>query len=338
VKSFRQVVLRLTAFAVAVALISLMIVQAIERPVPGPTVTYNGLFTNAFGLRPNADVRIRGVQVGKVDAVELHDGKIARVRFTLQNEYTLSSVDTIAIKFQNLTGQRYLAIVQGSTPGEPMDSAKDISTDHTIPAFDITTLFNGLRPLMKSFDPSVFNRLATNVLALVEGSDGSGVGAILDDLAKLASYASDRSAVLKVLMTNFGRVAEVLGNRARYLSPVIAFTNVLFGQLSDKVETFRYVYVQGERVFSRINDLLNQISTLMLGGDDDNELDRRLHEVIPDTTVLVESLKSIPALIDGLERAIPSKNVDLDCSKGNAQMPDGAAVLLQGQPVTLCNP
>src|SRR5690606_30212622 len=94
--------------------------QLVQRPVDGHTVTYTALFTDANGLRIGDDVRLYGVQVGKVEALDL-DGVLARARFTVQRDRPVFTNSTVAIKYQNLTGFRYLEIVQPENPDAQRD-------------------------------------------------------------------------------------------------------------------------------------------------------------------------------------------------------------------------
>ena len=66
-----QAVRRLLLVLAVVILAVYTIVQAINRPVAGELVSYQAEFTDVFGLRESGDVRVRGVQVGKISEITL---------------------------------------------------------------------------------------------------------------------------------------------------------------------------------------------------------------------------------------------------------------------------
>ena len=63
------------------------------NPSAATTRTYNAEFTDVSGLNDGADVRVRGVRVGKVQTIELKrsdDGRsIAAVRLTLDRRFSI---------------------------------------------------------------------------------------------------------------------------------------------------------------------------------------------------------------------------------------------------------
>ncbi|MBN7461195.1 MCE family protein, partial [Mycobacteroides abscessus subsp. abscessus] len=61
----------LTAIVAVAVVLTLIIVNALRTPVNGPVRHYDALFTDASGLIVGNDVRISGVQVGKVEKIHL---------------------------------------------------------------------------------------------------------------------------------------------------------------------------------------------------------------------------------------------------------------------------
>ena len=106
-----EAIRRLLVMAAVAILALYTVVQAINRPVAGDKETYRAEFTDVFGLRANSDVRVRGVQVGKVVGIDLQKSGTALITFTVASDERLTEEDRLAIRFQNLVGQRYLGIV-----------------------------------------------------------------------------------------------------------------------------------------------------------------------------------------------------------------------------------
>ena len=61
----------LTAFLLVSALLIWMVRVTLQRDVSGDTHSYSAVFSDVSGLRVGDDVRIAGVQVGRVDSIDI---------------------------------------------------------------------------------------------------------------------------------------------------------------------------------------------------------------------------------------------------------------------------
>lgn len=324
------------------------IVQAINRPVSGDVQTYRAEFTDVFGLRENGDVRVRGVQVGKVVDISLQRSGVARVEFTVRSRDRLTDQDELAIRFQNLVGQRYLAILR---PGEearadsgeavpapgtatPLDPDVLIPADRTSGSFDITRLFNGLRPILQGADPAVFNTFADNMIKLLQGEDGVGVGDVLGDVEKLSAFASDKSQMIRVILTNLGVVADQLQGKSSIIENLMGNMEMLFNTLEGNLELLKGAFGEGARVFPPIVEVMKSTFDLSLGGHD--HVRDRLMELIPDTDALAASISVVPSLMAAVNGSLDQLNGRPHCSHGQVPLPPMGEVLIGGKKVTLC--
>ncbi|SIK09200.1 Putative Mce family protein [Mycobacteroides abscessus subsp. abscessus] len=205
----------LTAIVAVAVVLTLIIVNALRTPVNGPVRHYDALFTDASGLIVGNDVRISGVQVGKVEKIHL-DGKNARITFNVLTDHPLYQNTTVAIRYQSLVGQRYVEIAQAPTPSAPLAAGTTIPLGQTIPSFDIAKLFNGFRPIFETLDPAQFNRLTENILQLIQG-DERGIGPILRDIDAVLKLSVDRQAALQTIITNLGDISKDLGGTSDQL-------------------------------------------------------------------------------------------------------------------------
>ena len=121
----------LAAFVSVILLI--VIANEIQQPIKAATRTYNAEFTDVSGLNDGADVRVRGVRVGKVQAIELKrsdDGRsVAAVRLTLDKRFSIVPASRLAVKYQALTGLRYID-VQNATEGGAVGNSNNQCADN----------------------------------------------------------------------------------------------------------------------------------------------------------------------------------------------------------------
>ncbi|MGA4791320.1 MlaD family protein [Nocardia sp. AB354] len=333
-KSLTAVTWRLALFTAVMLVLVTVIVQAIQRPVGGTVDHYTALFTDANGLASGADVRMFGVQVGKVDSVTLDAGNKARVRFTVRHDRPVYDTSTLAIRYQSLTGQRYVDVRQPDRPGTQLAAGTTVGVDHTTPSFDITTLFNGLKPVLAEFSPEALNQFTSSMLAVVQG-DGEGIGPALDAIDKLSGYVTDRQAVISVLIHNMRIAADQLGGRSPEAVTLLDGLVHVFVVLRQKMDGVVELAVTGPPVLKPLDELA---ATLGLTPGADPDFDTALRAAFPDPQAAVNLLGRLPGLLQSLNDQLPAANpaAPSPCSKGNAPVPAALQVLIAGQRISVC--
>ncbi|GAA3711973.1 MlaD family protein [Gordonia hankookensis] len=330
-RSIPSLVLRVGAFALAMLLILFAVLRTIERPVADATDNYTALFTDANGLHPGDDVREFGVAVGNVTTIDLA-GDTARVVFTMKPSQQLSVGAKLAIRYQNLTGQRYLDIQQSSPViGGIRRSGSTIGTDHTVPSFDITTLFNGLQPVLADLSPADLNKFTGSMLAVVQGN-GAGIGPALDAIEKLSTYTTDRQAVISTLVRNLSVVSEQIGGKSGHAVALIEELTTLFKNLEAKLPGLIDFAAQIPPVLDPLDHIMGEIG---LVGDPNQPLDGLIDRAFPDPKTAIGALNRLPGFLQSLAGLAPTSG-QLTCSKGQASPGHEIEVLLGGQRITLC--
>lgn len=330
----RQAAIRLALVLVAVIAIVALIVQAIQRPVEGSTTRYQAVFGDVFGLRENSDVRLRGVQIGKITAISVSDDYQAVVDLTVQDDYRLRESDQLLVKMQNLTGQRYLELELGDGDSPELDPGQPVT--NTVDSFDITTVFNGLRPLLREADPAVYNSLATNVVALVEGSETSTTP-VLQDIATLATYAEDRSLLMSTILDNLTALDDQLRGRSGNLQNILEVFHSIFTPLVTRLGEFLELVELGAIEFTQIGETVDLLSRIGLGATDrHDDFIRRTDESYADPAPVIEAYRRLPGILGGINAMIPESDPQLQCSSGGVPVPIEAEVLLEGRQLVVC--
>ncbi|WP_019931062.1 MlaD family protein [Nocardia sp. BMG111209] len=323
---------RLGLFAVVMVLVLTVVCTAIKRPVSGPTEAHDALFTDANGLKVGDDVRLYGVQVGKVGGLRL-DGTLARVRLSLKTNTPVYDNSKLAIRYQNLTGQRYVDLQQQAQPGARLAAGATVGTDHTVPSFDVTSMFNGLKPVLATISPEEINQFSAGMVALIEG-DGSGVGPALDAIEKLASYVEDRQQVIGTLIHNMSDLSDKVGGRVHYLVPLLARLTDVFQGLQQNIGGLAQFAMAAPSVLGPLDSLFTA-----LGLDTGSDVDALIRNLFPDPQEAVDVLGKLPGLLAGVDAATPHGPAGwkAQCSKGAAEVPPVLRVLISGQQVAICN-
>ncbi|GAB2677745.1 MlaD family protein [Nocardia goodfellowii] len=324
---------RLVVFAGVMMVVLALVLTAIKRPVDGDTHAHDALFLDANGLKAGDDVRMYGVQVGKVERISLAGVK-AKVRLTVRDSTPVYDNSVLAIRYQNLTGQRYIDLQQQPNPGLRLADDATIGTDMTIPSFDVTSLFNGLKPVLATMSPESVNKFTENMLAVLQG-DGNGLGPAMESIAELSKYVGDRQQVIGTLVKNMSDIADRVGGRVHYLVPLLARLTDIFVSLQDNIGGLARFAMTAPSVLGPVDRLL---STLGLDQDGAADLDAQIRRLFPDPQQAVEVFGKLPGLLDAVDNALPHTVAGWkpQCSKGSAEVPAPLRVLIAGQQVSIC--
>jgi phospholipid/cholesterol/gamma-HCH transport system substrate-binding protein len=324
---------RLAISLVLASVVLILVANVITQPVAVDTRSYTAEFTDASGLHLDADVRVRGVRVGKVHSIELQrhgDQSIAAVGFTLDKRYGVVSDTRLAIKYQALTGVRYVDVVKPSEAYSTADIVAHVSTQMTQPSFDITTLFNGLQPVIATLSPEELNTFAANAVSYLSG-DGRGLAPMLDSIHKLTAFVSDRQQVIATLMHNLEEVAGAVGGQSKGLIQILEWLNIPLDSALSVLDEFRKCLLYGPVFTTEVTRLLRNVG-FQYGEDMDGALDRAFTNV----DNFIEAIKLVPVMYDNVPPASQT-GAPLPCSRGRAQLPATMDVLVNGQKVVLCN-
>ncbi|MFW0787845.1 MCE family protein [Gordonia sp. CPCC 206044] len=329
-KSTMGLLLRLGAFAVVMVLVLFAVLRTIERPVENADREYRALFTDVSGLYAGDDVREFGVAIGKVTDVSL-SGTQAKVTFDVARDRPLGAGTTLAIHYQNLTGQRYLDIRPPARPGPPLPESATLGTAQTTPSFDITTLFNGLQPVLAEMSPAEVNKFSGSLLAVVQG-DGNGIGPALDAIGELSKYTSDRQRVIGALVGNLREISDHIGGRSGNLTTLLTQLTELFVALQQKLPGLISFANEIPPVLDPLDDMMEQIG---LTGDPNQPLDKLITRAFPDPKRSIETLNRLPGLLQSLSSMVPDAG-KFSCRNGAAQTDPQVQVLLQAERITIC--
>ncbi|MBF9520902.1 mammalian cell entry protein [Mycobacteroides chelonae] len=223
----------LVVFLVMATVLTWLVYVTLRRDVRGSTVPYAAMFTDVFGLREGDDVRIAGVRVGRVEGVEL-SGTLAKVSFAVQDDQRLPDSTTASVTYQNIVGQRYLALAQGhSGSGALLAPGGVIPVERTEPSFDIGTLLNGYEPLFAVLDPAQVNNLTQAVIGSLQG-DTAAFATLVDQTSTLTKIFTGRDDALDHVIGSLDSVVGSLAAQNKDFEAAIAATRQVVGQFDSR--------------------------------------------------------------------------------------------------------
>lgn len=221
------------AFAAGALLLTMLVAGTLVGG-SGPTQSYQAIFRDASGLIPGDDVRIAGVRVGKVQAVDL-DGANARVTFSVARDQRVYANSMATIEFLNLLGTRYVdltALPGGGSQQPALPPGSTLGLSHTREGLDLTAIFNAFRPLFDAIRPAAINELATNVVQVLQGQ-GPNLRDLSEQTAVLTQNLVDRDQIIGSVMTNLTAVLETLDEHRKEFRSTVHELNDLTDVIAD---------------------------------------------------------------------------------------------------------
>lgn len=210
-----------------------MVFATLERGAAGPTTTYAAMFTDILGLTPGDDVRVAGVRVGRVDKIEL-EGTLAKVTFRVQRSQPLYTNTIASVTYQNVIGQRYLALSQGPDGARtPLPDHGLIPQQRTNPSFDISYLLNGFEPLFTQLDPEQVDNLTTAIVQALQG-DSSSILVLTTQASALAETLAGPDQVLGELIGNLNQLMTNLAAQNTNLQNMIRQSRAVMAELANR--------------------------------------------------------------------------------------------------------
>ncbi|CPR13252.1 virulence factor Mce family protein [Mycobacterium bohemicum DSM 44277] len=334
-RSVTRSVVWLTIFTSIAVVCALIVLTALRSPVTGAVSRYTAAFSDVSGLYAGDDVRISGVQVGKVETIRL-DGRIAKVDFTAQNDHPVYANTVAAVRYQTLLGQRYVELVQPAKPDRRLPAGGNIPLGQTIPSFDVAKLFNGFRPIFQTLDPAQFNLLGENLLRLIQG-DESGIGPFLHDLDVISKLAVDRQAVITAVIRNLSAISQDLGGRSQQLFHLIATLNDVLTEFNSSAQEFRNSLDKGLPILRTTTHILQYIERIFDGSTVPlYDLSSRMW---PQTSTIIAGLSLVPSLIEGIRDSLVDDKPatpTFTCSHGEVTLPGIGEVSFAQQNLVVC--
>ena len=195
--------------------------------------SYSAVFSNVSGLKGGNFVRIAGVEVGKVSDLKLREGRDRPCRLRDRQGLRLTEGTKASVRYENLIGDRYLALEDGPGPPRRLSAKSTIPLARTSPALDVDALIGGFRPLFRALDPDQVNALSGQLLRVFQGQ-GATISSVLGETSALTTTLANRDKLIGDVITNLNVVLHTFGTRDKEFSDGLDKLSQLVGALSER--------------------------------------------------------------------------------------------------------
>ncbi|CDQ42495.1 MCE family protein [Mycolicibacterium neoaurum] len=185
----------------------------------GSNNTFRAEFASVSRLKTGQDVRIAGIAVGSVKNIAI-EGDHATVTFTVDKRQQLYTSTRAAIRYLNLTGDRYLEILAGPGDLVKLPAEATIPRSNTVPALDLDALLGGLRPVLKGLDAAKLNTVSNAIIELLQGKGGT-LSTVLATTADFTRTIASRDQLIDQTIDNLTTVLAAADHRSTELNTSI---------------------------------------------------------------------------------------------------------------------
>jgi phospholipid/cholesterol/gamma-HCH transport system substrate-binding protein len=226
-------------------------------------------------------------------------GNVAEVSFTVDGDVPLETSVRAKIRYRNLVGQRYVALTEGPGGAGRLERDGLIPLSQTTPALDLTVVFNGFRPLFTGLTPDDVNRLAFEIIQVLQGEGGT-MASLLRRTASLTTTLADRDAVIGRVITNLNAVLGTLAQRDANLDEtIVALQQFVSGLSADRAAIGTAVASIGD-LASATGSLLHDVRPDL--AQDVTLLNKLTGTLNDNTQVIEDTLQRLPDRYAALTR------------------------------------
>lgn len=209
-RAFRATVIKLGTFIVVMLLVLAGLVVVFSKYQSGGSNTYSAMFASASAMKSGSSVQIAGIEVGTVKSIELTEDNEAHVEFTVNENYRLPESARALIRYENLTGDRYLELQPGNGDlNTAMAPGSEIPIDRTEPALDLDKLLGGFKPLFRTMNADEIDKLSSALIAVFQGQGGS-LNSLLANTASFTDEIADRDELIGSVIDNLNKTLGTL--------------------------------------------------------------------------------------------------------------------------------
>ena len=167
------------------------------------TYSVSAEFNDASGVFKGDDVKLAGVDVGRVTGTRIQNGH-AVVDFTVNNNVKLTTSSIVAIRWRNVLGLRFLYLYPTSS-GRTLHDGAIVPLSQTEDAGDVGQFLNEVGPILRAIDPQKANAFLDAVNTALGGSEVA-VRQLLTDGATLAGQLGTKDKEIGDLVANSSKI------------------------------------------------------------------------------------------------------------------------------------
>jgi phospholipid/cholesterol/gamma-HCH transport system substrate-binding protein len=251
-------------FATIMCLLTVFLFFTFGQYRTGSTNGYSAVFTDASRLARGDTVRVAGIRVGTVTAVGLNTDDKVLVAFDADRKVRLTTGTKAAIRYLNLTGDRYLDLIDGPGSTTILPPGAQIPVDRTEPALDLDLLLSGLKPVIQGLNPRDVNALTSSLIQVFQGEGGT-INSLLAKTSSFTGTLADNNRTVEQLIENLNTLLGTISKDGDQFSAAIDRLERLITGLSNDRDPIAAAITSLDNGSASIADLLTEARPPLAG-------------------------------------------------------------------------
>jgi len=244
--------IRIAVLGIAVLTIAFTLAINVQRlPLVGGGTVFKAEFTDASGLVPGEEVRVAGIKVGQVTAIELGKAR-AVVSFRIKG-VDLGNATTAGIEVKTLLGQHFLSLDPAGSG--KLDEGAVIPLERTSTPVNIVPAFQRLTEQTQEIDTeqvaAAFDALSETLTRTAPEMTDT-----LRGLSRISKSVSVRDEQIRELFARTSFVSGVVAERDADIAQLLTDTNTVLAELDRRRETIT-------RIIDGTSNLARQLGGLV---------------------------------------------------------------------------
>jgi phospholipid/cholesterol/gamma-HCH transport system substrate-binding protein len=233
-------------------------------------------FATASGIESGDPVRVAGVLVGSVSAVErqVEDGTVL-VRMAIDDGVELTDDVRASIRLRTLLGKKFIDLADPGT-GTVLDDGGRIPLDRTSTATDVDTLLNAADPVVQQTDIGAINQVLGSFDGILDGR-GEVLATMIRDLDDLSGTLAGRDQEIAALIEAAGRLGTALDGRRAQLTGTVDGMAIVLDALAQRQGDLTALVSGVDQLASTLTPLLDRNQA---------DLDAALDDVVSTVSML----------------------------------------------------
>jgi len=204
----------------------------------------NALFNNIQDLKVGDHVKMAGVEIGRVEAIQLNTNRVL-VMMKVRSEAEVKTDSTATVKFTGLLGQNFVAIDFGTPQGEPLKDNQYVTTaeqaDLSAMMQKIDNVASGVENLTKSFTGVNIDTLIGPLRDLIQTNKESLTASISNVRAITADLSSQISQ-------GKGTLGKLIKDESLYNTALATVSN-----LQDTATEIKSTLADARKIVDQVN-------------------------------------------------------------------------------------
>lgn len=255
--AMRSTLAKFAVFAIVMSVLSACLFMTFAQYRSGSTNAYSAVFTDASRLAPGDTVRVAGIRVGTVTDVELRTETEALVTFNADQKVKLTDGTRAAIRYLNLTGDRFLDLIDGPGSTSLLSPGSQIPLERTEPALDLDMLLSGLKPVIQGLNPQDVNSLTASLIKVFQGESGT-FDSLLSKTSSFTNTLADNNETVERLIDDLNTVLATISKDGDKFAGAIERLETLIAGLSADRDPIGTAIDALDNGTASIADLLNR--------------------------------------------------------------------------------